>query len=70
MQWQDELFQKFHLPFEILTNDRIEAARTRNTFAEMPLVIVRLDKLSRNEDLQAKLGQTDWDLVVVRNNFV
>ncbi len=65
MQWQDELFQKFHLPFEILTNDRIEAARTRNTFAEMPLVIVRLDKLSRNEDLQAKLGQTDWDLVVV-----
>ncbi|MCL6436485.1 MAG: DUF3883 domain-containing protein [Leptolyngbyaceae cyanobacterium HOT.MB2.61] len=65
VQWQDELFQKFHLPFEILTNDRIEAARTGNAFAEMPLVIVRLDKLSRNEDLQAKLGQTDWDLIVV-----
>jgi SNF2 family DNA or RNA helicase len=65
VQWQDELFQKFHLPFEILTNDRIEAARTGNAFAEMPLVIVRLDKLSRSEDLQAKLGQTDWDLVVV-----
>jgi len=65
VQWQDELFQKFHLPFEILTNDRIEAARTGNAFAEMPLVIVRLDKLSRNEDLQAKLKQTDWDLVVV-----
>jgi SNF2 family DNA or RNA helicase len=65
VQWQDELFQKFHLPFEILTNDRIETARTGNAFAEMPLVIVRLDKLSRNEDLQAKLGQTDWDLVVV-----
>jgi superfamily II DNA or RNA helicase len=43
----------------------IEAARTGNAFAEMLLVIVRLDKLSRNEDLQAKLGQTDWDLVVV-----
>lgn len=65
IQWQDELFQKFHLPFEILTNDRIEAARTGNAFAEMPLVIVRLDQISRNEDLQAKLGQTDWDLVVV-----
>jgi SNF2 family DNA or RNA helicase len=65
VQWQDELFQKFHLPFEILTNDRIEAARTGNAFGEIPLVIVRLDKLSRNEDLQAKLGQTDWDLVVV-----
>ncbi len=65
VQWQDELLQKFHLPFEILTNDRIEAARTGNAFAEMPLVIVRLDKLSRDENLQAKLKQTDWDLVVV-----
>ncbi len=65
VQWQDELFQKFHLPFEMLTNDRIEAARTRNAFPEMPLVIVRLDKLSRDEQLQAKLRQTDWDLVVV-----
>lgn len=63
-QWQDELYQKFHLPFEILTNGRIEAARTGNAFAELPLVIVRLDKLSRNNDLQAKLAQTDWDLVV------
>lgn len=54
-QWQDELYQKFHLPFEILTNDRIEAARTGNAFAEMPLVIVRLDKLSRGDELQAKL---------------
>ncbi|MGL5923809.1 helicase-related protein [Chroococcidiopsis sp.] len=63
-QWQDELYQKFHLPFEILTNDRIEAARTGNAFAEMSLLIVRLDKLSRDDDLQAKLAQTDWDLVV------
>lgn len=65
VQWQDELFQKFHLPFEILTNDRLEAARTGNAFAEMPLTIARLDKLSRNEDIKAKLEQTDWDLVVV-----
>jgi SNF2 family DNA or RNA helicase len=63
-QWQDELDQKFHLPFDILTNDRIEAARSGNAFTEMPLTIVRLDKLSRNEDLQAKLEQTDWDLIV------
>jgi superfamily II DNA/RNA helicase len=63
-QWQDELFQKFHLPFEILTNDRIEAARTGNAFAEIPLLIVRLDKISRNDDLQARLSQTDWDLII------
>lgn len=64
VQWQDELYQKFHLPFEILTNDRLEAARTGNAFAEMPLLIARLDKLSRNDDLQIKLEQTDWDLII------
>lgn len=64
-QWQDELFQKFHLPFEILTSDRIEAARTGNVFTEIPLLIARLDQLSRNDDLQIKLQQTDWDLIVV-----
>ncbi|HKI16795.1 MAG TPA: helicase-related protein, partial [Isosphaeraceae bacterium] len=41
-----------------------EAARTGNWFHENPLVICRLDKLSRDEDVQAKLEQTDWDLIV------
>ncbi|HQN61939.1 MAG TPA: SNF2-related protein, partial [Flexilinea sp.] len=64
-QWQDELWQKFQLPFEIMTNDKLEAARTGNAFLETPLVIARLDKLSRDETIQTKLSQTDWDLVVV-----
>lgn len=64
VQWQDELHQKFHLSFDILTNDRIEAARTGNAFAEMSLVIARLDKLSRNDELQERLQQTDWDLII------
>ena len=64
IQWQDELATKFHLPFEILTHDRIQSARTGNALAEMPLVIARLDQLSRNEDLQEKLKQTDWDLII------
>ena len=65
-QWQDELYRRFHLPFEILTNDKLEAARTGNWFFETNLVIARLDKLSRNEDVQAKLSVPDcrWDLVV------
>ncbi|MCZ6677439.1 MAG: helicase-related protein [Candidatus Poribacteria bacterium] len=63
-QWQDELFRRFHLPFEIMTNDKYEAARTGNWFNENPLSICRLDKLSRNEDVQDKLKTTDWDLVV------
>src|SRR5215204_3085277 len=65
-QWQDELYRRFHLPFEILTNDKIEAARTGNWFLETNLVIARLDKLSRNEDVQLKLQAPDcrWDLIV------
>jgi superfamily II DNA or RNA helicase len=65
-QWQDELYRRFHLPFEILTNDKLEAARTGNWFLETNFVIARLDKLSRNEDVQQKLQAPDcrWDLVV------
>ncbi len=63
-QWQDELFQKFHLHFEILTNDRIESAITGNIFSELDFCIARLDKLSRNEAIQEKLKMTEWDLIV------
>jgi hypothetical protein len=65
-QWQDELYRRFHLPFEILTNDKLEAARTGNWFMEANHVIARLDKLSRNEDVQDKLLAPDcrWDLIV------
>lgn len=65
-QWQDELYRRFHLPFEILTNDKLEAARTGNWFLETNLVIARLDKLSRNEDVQQKLSALEcrWDLIV------
>ena len=63
-QWQDELNHKFNIHFEILTNDRIEAAASGNIFTEMNLCIARLDKLSRDKALQAKLNVTDWDLIV------
>ena len=65
-QWQDELHRRFHLPFEIMTNDKLEAARTGNWFLENDLAIARLDKLARDDDAQVKLGAADcgYDLVV------
>lgn len=65
-QWQDELYRRFHLPFDILTNDKLESARTGNWFLENNLVIARLDKLARDEHVQQKLQAPDcrWDLVV------
>ncbi len=66
-QWQDELYQRFQLPFEIMTNDKLEAARTGNWFLENDLVIIRLDKAARDEAVQSRLAAPDcrWDLVVV-----
>lgn len=64
-QWQDELLEKFGLRFTLATNDAIEASPTGNWFGENDLVIARLDKLSRDEDLQQRLKAVDWDLVIV-----
>ena len=63
-QWQDELGSKFQLEFRIVTRDMIEASRSGNPFAENDRLIVRLDQVSRNEEIQDRLKQTDWDLVV------
>lgn len=63
-QWQDELWQKFHIHFQLLTNEQFESAASGNIFREVPLCIARLDKLARNDSLQEKLRQTDWDLIV------
>ena len=56
-QWQDQLGSKFHLPFDIITKETVEASRSGNPFAEKNLVIMRLDHVSRNDELQAKLEQ-------------
>lgn len=63
-QWQDELAGKFQLDFRIVTRDMIEASRSGNPFIENDQLILRLDQISRNEDIQSRLKRTDWDLVV------
>ena len=63
-QWQDELGSEFQLEFRIVTRDMIEASRSGNPFAENDRLIVRLDQISRNEEIQNRFKQTDWDLVV------
>lgn len=63
-EWQDELDRRFHLPFSIITNDAITAARTGNPFDDAPLTICRLDKLSRDAELQERVAEVDWDLIV------
>jgi SNF2 family DNA or RNA helicase len=64
-QWQDELMEKFGLHFEIFSREKQEQCASGNYFEEQSQLIARLDQLSRNEEFQAKLKNTDWDLIVV-----
>lgn len=64
-QWQDELFFKFGLRFDLLTNQLIDANVNLNVFEANPLLIARMDQLARNEELQGRLSETEWDLIIV-----
>lgn len=64
-QWQDELLEKFGVQFEIFSREKQEQCASGNYFDEQDQLICRLDQLSRNEDYQAKLKNTRWDLIIV-----
>ncbi|MDE0117282.1 MAG: helicase-related protein [bacterium] len=64
-QWQDELWDKFGLSFELMSRSAVEASRAGNPFLEKNLLVARVDQLSRAEDLIEKLKLADWDLVIV-----
>jgi len=63
-QWQDELYERFNLDFDIFTRGMAEATRG-NPFNENDRLVARMDQLARGDDLRAMLDEADWDLVVV-----
>ena len=65
-QWQDELKEKFDLQFDLLTRDLINSTGLSNPFNEKSFLITRMDMLSRNDDLQERILQSqEYDLVVI-----
>ena len=64
-QWQDELFEKFGLQFEIFSKEKQEQCASGNFFAESDRLVCRMDQLARNDEYKAKLAATEWDLAVV-----
>ena len=64
-QWQDELYEKFNLAFDIFDRSMIDGSRTGNPFLEHPKIVCRIDQLSRNEELQDYATSIDWDLIIV-----
>jgi SNF2 family DNA or RNA helicase len=63
-QWRDELFEKFGLEFHIYSALLTLLSPSGNPFEDYHQLIVRLDQLSRNEELQDKLCAAGWDLAV------
>lgn len=63
-QWRDELFEKFGLLFNVFSSALGAATPSGNPFQDLDHLIVRLDQMSRYEELQGKLLSTSWDLVV------
>lgn len=64
-QWQEELYEKFGLRFDLFSREKMEQSVRGNYFEEQDHLICRLDQLSRNEDFLSKLQATEWDLVIV-----
>lgn len=64
-QWQDELWFKFQLTFELLGREAFETAVSGNPFQDKDLLILRLDQAARNDDWKSRLRNSEWDLIVV-----
>ncbi|WP_182050945.1 helicase-related protein [Changpingibacter yushuensis] len=64
-QWREELSQKFDLRFEVFSRQMVDDAQGNNVFAEHPYLIVRMDQVSRSEDLMEQLSDVAWDVAVV-----
>lgn len=63
-QWRDELFEKFGLEFRVFSKELELASPSGNPFEDADHLIVRLDQISRAEEMHDKLCAATWDLVV------
>ncbi|WP_374460256.1 helicase-related protein [Microbacterium sp.] len=64
-QWREELSQKFDLRFEVFSRQMVDDAEGRNVFDLHPYLIVRMDQVSRSEDLMEQLSDVQWDVAIV-----
>ncbi|MBI2692604.1 MAG: DUF3883 domain-containing protein [Solirubrobacterales bacterium] len=64
-QWQEELYEKFGLEFDLLTPELISSPFGGSIFDRNPHLIARMDQLSRNDEMLDELRESRWDLIVV-----
>ena len=64
-QWQDEILDKFNIPFTLLDGVARSAPRGLNPLNENGLAIARVDTLKRPEQREQIDVADDWDLIIV-----
>ncbi|MGV3625141.1 MAG: helicase-related protein, partial [Archangium sp.] len=64
VQWSEELWQKFGLRFQVFSQQFADATPGLNPFTDHDQLIVRLDQISRSEELSARIAAAKWDLVI------
>lgn len=64
-QWQDEMYEKFGVTFSLFSREQLEQSPSGNPFDDIDLMVARVDQLARSDELREKLGQSQWDLIVV-----
>jgi SNF2 family DNA or RNA helicase len=63
-QWRDELYEKFGLEFRVYSPGLEAEAPGSNAFEHYDQLIVRLDQLSRSDELRDRACAAGWDLVI------
>lgn len=63
-QWQEEMAQRFQISFEIIEGDQPIPRTSGNVFRERPFLIARLETLSKDLELQERMADARWDLVI------
>jgi len=64
-QWQNELLEKFGVTSVIFSREKQEQCASGNYLEESDQLLCRLDQLSRNEDFQEKIKNTEWDIIIM-----
>ncbi len=63
-QWEEELWSKFGLKFQIFSRELHGSSPSGNPFDDNDRLIIRLDQVSRNEELRDQLCNVPWDLAI------
>jgi len=64
-QWQDEVLDKFYIPFTLLESGVRSAPAGLNPLNEHDFVIARVDTLKRPDQIERIGAADDWDLIIV-----